>query len=202
MAEANGILQRIGEILRTRKLYAREDAPSYLHAAVLVPLLEEKQELCVLFTQRSHDVEHHKGQISFPGGSVEAFDESLEETALREAYEEIGLPKEQVEILGRIDDAKTLSSNFVVHPFVGRIVTPFEFLLNPGEVERIITVPLHLFHPDHAGGKSDQVQWNGTTYKTPAFEYRGQVIWGATARIMENLLAIIADELPLSGNLR
>lgn len=202
MGKANGTLQRIGEVLRTRELHTHEHSSSYLHAAVLVPLLEEKQELYVLFTQRTHHVEHHKGQISFPGGSVDESDMTLEETALREAYEEIGLPKEQVEILGRIDDAKTLSSNFVVHPIVGRIVTPFDFLLNPGEVERIITVPLHVFHPDHVGAKSDQVQWNGTTYKTPAFEYRGHVIWGATARIMENLLSAISDELPLSGSLK
>jgi 8-oxo-dGTP pyrophosphatase MutT (NUDIX family) len=202
MIFADDVWKRFGEILRARELSSLEHSDSRLHAAVLVPLLEERQELCLLLTQRTHDVPHHKGQISFPGGAVDESDQTWEETALREVQEEIGLAREYVEVLGRIDDAKTISSNFVVHPFVARVVTPSAFRPNPGEVERIITVPLRVFHADDVTARREEVQWDGISYRTPAFEYGSHIIWGATARIIENLLSIIADELRLSVNFK
>jgi 8-oxo-dGTP pyrophosphatase MutT (NUDIX family) len=201
MTQQNDLLRQIGKILKFRQTTAIEH-PACIHAAVLVLLLEEKPGLHVLFTQRTRGVPHHKGQVSFPGGAVDDADSSWEETALRETHEEIGLPMEKVEILGRIDDARTLSSNFVVHPFVGRMVRPFTYRLNPQEVERIITVPLQVFHPENTAARRSVVQWEGVTYETPAYEYKNHVIWGATARIIDNLLGIIAEELPLSGRVR
>ncbi|NNG07593.1 MAG: CoA pyrophosphatase, partial [Desulfobacteraceae bacterium] len=107
-----------------------DETSSYIHAAVLFPLFSANGEYGVLFTQRTQTVENHKGQISFPGGAVEAEDGSLEETALREAHEEVGLLSNDVEILGQLDDTTTVVSYFVVHPFVGVIPYPYDFRIN------------------------------------------------------------------------
>ena len=103
------------------------DREKYYHAGVLIPLFRENGKYKILFTKRTDMVEHHKGQISFPGGGVEKDDRSVMETALRETQEEIGLMKEEVEILGRTDDILTLVSNFVITPFVGLIPFPYDF---------------------------------------------------------------------------
>ncbi|MGD8625868.1 MAG: CoA pyrophosphatase, partial [Anaerolineae bacterium] len=94
--------------------------PGLICAAVLIPLLYKEGEWHVAVTQRTHDVEHHKGQISFPGGACEPGDADLQATALRETWEEIGVPPETVEVLGTLDDFETIS-HFVVTPFVGVI---------------------------------------------------------------------------------
>ena len=169
----------------------------YRHAGVLVPLFEQGGEYHVLFIKRTDSVEHHKGQISFPGGSVDKEDDSVKATALREAYEEIGLREKDVEILGRVDDTLTISSNFVVHPYVGLIPYPYEFTLNRDEVERLIKAPLRIFHPENSRHKGSSYELEGKIYRTPTYDYKGEVIWGATARIMQRLMNIIALKLPL-----
>lgn len=188
----------IKEILSVRppKLI-RDDELSYRHAGVLIPLFEEDGIHKVLFTKRSDKVENHKGQISFPGGSVDEEDSSVEETALREACEEIGLLRDDVEILGRIDDTLTLVSNFVVHPFVGLVPYPYDFTINEAEVERLIMVPLRLFHPSVPGIKRGFIEFEGKACHTTTYKYDGEVIWGATARIMENFMNVILHKLPL-----
>jgi 8-oxo-dGTP pyrophosphatase MutT (NUDIX family) len=98
------IIKAIRDSLNNRKLMTIDNSGSiYVHASVLIPILNEDGQYRVLFTKRTDRVEHHKGQISFPGGAVDKEDGSLEETAFREAYEEIGLLKKDVELLGRID---------------------------------------------------------------------------------------------------
>ena len=169
----------------------------YVHAAVLIPLLDEEGTSKILFTKRTNRVEHHKGQISFPGGSVDEEDVSFEETALREAHEEIGLRREDVEILGRIDDTLTLVSGFVVHPFVGFVAEPDDFAVSRAEVKRIIKVPLYIFHPENTQYQRDSVEYEGTTYRAIAYEYNGDVIWGATARMMENFMNILGRKIDL-----
>jgi 8-oxo-dGTP pyrophosphatase MutT (NUDIX family) len=168
----------------------------YKHAGVLVPIYRQGGDYIILFTKRTHKLEHHKGQISFPGGSVEKEDNSVKDTALREAREEIGLLKEDVELLGRIDDTLTVVSDFIVHPFVGLIPYPYDFIINTDEVARLIKVPLKVFHPENTG-KGTSFEFEGEAYKTPTYEYKGDVIWGATARIMETFIDIIGDKLPL-----
>jgi 8-oxo-dGTP pyrophosphatase MutT (NUDIX family) len=172
-------------------------AMSYRHAGVLVPLLQEEGICKVLFTQRTHQVEHHKGQISFPGGGVEREDASIEETVLRETYEEIGLSEKNIELLGRIDDALTVASNYVIHPVVGWIISLDDLAINPAEVTRIITAPLAFFHRCRSEKRRYSVAYEGVTYETAAFEYGEHLIWGATARMMENLMEIVADKLSL-----
>ena len=190
----------IREILSARSLKRISDGlPAYKHAGVLIPLLEEDGVYKVLFTRRTDKVEHHKGQISFPGGSVDEEDRSVEETALREAREEIGLKTEEVEVLGRIDDALTLTSKFIVHPFIGLVPYPYDFAINTGEVESLIRVPLDIFRPENLEVKREYVKFEGVTYRSPAYEYNDNLIWGATARIMENLMDIIGCKLSLPG---
>ena len=174
-----------------------DEKSSYIHAAVLFPIFSANGEYTILFTQRTHKVENHKGQISFPGGGVEEEDDSLEETALREAHEEIGLLNKDVEILGQLDDTSTVVSNFVVHPFVGLIPYPYDFNINPIEVKRIIEVPFRIFLSDDPKYKRDTAEFEGVTYPTPAYLYKGDLIWGATARIIEGFMGILKRELDL-----
>jgi 8-oxo-dGTP pyrophosphatase MutT (NUDIX family) len=169
----------------------------YRHAGVLLPLLEEEGVCKVLFTQRTDHVEHHKGQISFPGGRVEDGDRTIEETALRETHEEIGLSKEKIEILGRIDDALTVASNYIIHPVVGWVASVDGLAVNPAEVARVITAPLSLFCRAGSEKKWYSVTYQGATYETVAFEYGDHIIWGATARVIENFIDIVADNLCL-----
>jgi 8-oxo-dGTP pyrophosphatase MutT (NUDIX family) len=173
-----------------------DEKSSYIHAAVLFPIFSANGEYTILFTQRTHKVENHKGQISFPGGGVEEEDDSLEETALREAHEEIGLLNKDVEILGQLDDTSTVVSNFVVHPFVGLIPYPYDFKINPLEVKRIIEVPFRIFLSDDPKYKRDSAEFEGVTYPTPAYLYKGDLIWGATARIIEGFMGILTPSLP------
>jgi 8-oxo-dGTP pyrophosphatase MutT (NUDIX family) len=202
MLNKKDLLEIVREVLNSRSpKRIPDEQSSYIHAAVLFPIFSANGEYKVLFTQRTHKVESHKGQISFPGGGVETEDSSLEETALREAHEEIGLLNKDVEILGQLDDTTTVVSNFVVHPFVGRIPYPYDFKINPVEVKRIIEVPFRIFLSDDPKYKRDRAEFEGVTYQTPAYVYDGDVIWGATARIIEGFMGILKSELDLPAKL-
>ena len=188
----------IKNVLNDRDYKRIEDSSSnYVHASVLIPILEDGGVSKILFTKRTNKVEHHKGQISFPGGAVDEEDVSFEDTALREAHEEIGLRRDDVEILGRIDDTMTLVSSFVVHPFVGFVAEPYDFVVSEAEVKRIIKVPLYVFHPENSQYQRDAVEYEGITYRAIAYEYNGDLIWGATARMMENFMDILCNKIPL-----
>lgn len=192
--------EAIKAVLTTRVRERIEDNDiAYKHAGVLIPLIVEDGACQVLFTERTHKVEHHKGQISFPGGKVDKTDFSYEATAIREAHEEIGLLPDDIEVLGRLDDTLTLVSNYVVHPFVGRIKPRADFVLNRHEVERIIRVPFTLFLSPIPQAKNHWVEYDGIKYYTTVYQYRGDVIWGATARIMENFVDIVGPSLPLNS---
>src|SRR2546422_4378074 len=112
-------------------------------AAVLILVCDREGEPHVVFTERTTHVEHHKGQISFPGGACDEADDCLETTALRETFEEIGVVPDHVHIVGQLDDMVTVS-NFRVTPYVGLLRTEFEypFVLNDHEVARVVQVPL------------------------------------------------------------
>jgi 8-oxo-dGTP pyrophosphatase MutT (NUDIX family) len=186
----------VRDLLKARVPYHIQEE-SYAHAGVLIPLFKEDGMYKVLFTKRTDKVEHHKGQISFPGGGVEKDDKTAKDAALREAHEEIGLLKEDVEVLGKTDDMITLVSNYVIHPFVGIIPFPYEFVINRVEVERIITAPLEVFHPGNTETRRWSAEYEGVVYNTPAYQYGEDLIWGATARVMENFMEIIGHKMPL-----
>jgi 8-oxo-dGTP pyrophosphatase MutT (NUDIX family) len=160
-------------------------------AAVLVPIIIESEDARIVYTVRKDDLADHAGQISFPGGSIEAGDTSLLETALREAEEEIDLRPELIEVVGELEEMYIPPSNFRVSPFVGLLPPEAEMVLAPDEVEEIFTVPLKTLTAHETFRK---VLWRreGRDYKVPVFAIEGPVrrnIWGATAAITAALLA-------------
>jgi 8-oxo-dGTP pyrophosphatase MutT (NUDIX family) len=165
------------------------------HAAVLVPLLTIHEAYHILFIRRSQKVEHHKGEISFPGGVSEKDDGGLEATALREAFEEIGLAPHHVKVLGMVDDMATVSTRYRVTPVVGVIPYPYAFRIAADEVDEIIPIPLlHLLAEDNGGEES--ITRGGKTYTGCVYHYRDSVIWGATARIVKNVLTLWHTVIP------
>jgi len=160
-----------------------------LPSAVLLLLLEKDGQCHVLFTRRSDNVEHHKGEISFPGGTVHPDDSDLLDTALREGAEEIGLAPGDVTILGGLDDILTVSTGFVITPYVGIISYPYPFQINADEVAELILVPLRALIDERCVGASE-VTWEGKQITTYEFHYQGDIIWGATARILKQFLDI------------
>lgn len=179
---------------------ARLDAyePSYIdeqalaRAAVLLPLYEKDGALHVLFTRRSELVEHHKGQISFPGGAFDHEDEDLRRTATRETWEEIGVAEDHLELIGQLDEMITVS-NFLVRPFVGRITQPGPYPFSHSEIEvaEILEVPLsHL--QDAENVVAEYRNYQGRAVLVHSYVWREHIIWGATARILKQFLDLIA----------
>lgn len=188
----------IRDVLSKRRPREIENRDSrYREGAVLVPFLLDQGEYKVLFTKRTDHMEDHQGQISFPGGSVDEKDRTYQDTALRETYEEVGVHPEDVTILGRMDDALTMSSNFLVHPFVGYVPYPYAFAVNAREVKRLIVAPLKVFLPGSPSSRRDTVEYRGVAYESRTYHYRGDIIWGATARIMEKLVDILGEKIDL-----
>ena len=170
----------------------REGAVSLRPAAVLIPLFVREKALWTLFTKRTEMVEHHKGQISFPGGGRSDADANLWETAIRETEEEIGVPRAGVRILGALPKLETVT-DFEVSPFVGAIPYPTAFTPHAGEVESIIEVPVsYLLDPMVV--EERPVKWKGQEYMTLVYHYKGHAIWGATARILTDFLTVMRGD--------
>jgi len=170
--------------------HIQNDNLYYTPAAVLVPIFKINDEYHLLFIKRAPSVEYHQGHISFPGGVVNETDGSPEEAALREAYEEIGLLKNDVEIMGPIDDSLTFVPPFIVHPFVGLIPHPYPFNINPREVEKTIEVPLKFFASQVSKDNVTPAEFEGDIVY-PEYRYNGELIWGTTASIVANFLRIL-----------
>jgi 8-oxo-dGTP pyrophosphatase MutT (NUDIX family) len=170
---------------------ARATGEFRARAAVLVPVFEQGGDLHVVLTKRTDRVETHKGEIAFPGGSVEPSDPDLAYTALRESHEEIGLRPGDVGLLGQLDELITISS-FHVTPFAGEIdsgLAPYSWLHQELEVAEVLEVPVsHLLDP--ANFVELPRQRNGEMLLQPAFVVREHVIWGATYRILRNFLDV------------
>jgi 8-oxo-dGTP pyrophosphatase MutT (NUDIX family) len=160
-------------------------------AAVLVPLVDRPEGMSVLLTLRNSSLPHHAGQISFPGGRIEATDASAADTALRETEEEIGLARENVEIVGRLDDYIT-GTGFLVAPIVGLIRPPYALSPDPSEVEAVFEVPLAFFL-DPANHRRESRMFNGVERRFYAMPYGDRYIWGATAAMLMNLYDLLRD---------
>lgn len=160
-------------------------------AAVLLPLFKNTLDYHMVFTKRTDTLTHHKGQVSFPGGSFEPSDGDLLTTALRESYEEIGIHPGDVTILGRLDDLSTFSTSFTISPFVGLIPHPYVFRPNPIEVALVFDVPLSVLNDPAVGRSYVRTREDGATLIDYEFHVQGHVIWGATARIIRHFLSVI-----------
>ena len=168
-------------------------------ASVLVPLVQREGGLQVLLTRRTEHLRDHAGQVSFPGGRVEAFDSDAVATALREAAEEVGLPASTIDVIGRLPLYNTVT-NFVVTPVVALVTPPFELLLDRGEVAEAFEVPLDfLMTPAHhrrhvfayEGGQRQflSMPWSGSGADGLRRDY---FIWGATAAMLRNLYRFLS----------
>ena len=153
-------------------------------AAVLVPIVL-RDSLTVMLTQRSHEMPSHPGQISFPGGKMEAFDPTPVDCALREAHEEIGLAAEFVETLGFLDSYRT-GTGFQISPVVAFVRPGFAVALDPREVLEVFEVPL-AFLMDEANHQKHAREWRGRQRSFYAMPYEGRYIWGATAGMLKNM---------------
>jgi 8-oxo-dGTP pyrophosphatase MutT (NUDIX family) len=174
--------QQIERILRHRKK-KKITGENLKASAVLVPLFYDQGQYHVLFTERSDEVVFHKGQVCFPGGTREPSDSSLLQTALRESEEEIGLEAKDIEVLGELDDITTFVTDYVISPFVAFIPHPHCLRTNGREVKGAFSVPLSFL--------MDEVNFNQDAY---AYEYEGHIIWGATARILRQLVSLLKSE--------
>ncbi|MCK4242602.1 MAG: CoA pyrophosphatase [Dehalococcoidia bacterium] len=183
--------ERIRQILsqRERRNIIITDAP-LSPAAVLLPLYKKDGEYYILFTKRTEKVEYHKGQICFPGGGQDKRDKSLEDTALRETFEEIGVRPQDVEILGQLDNMGTVTSSFLITPFVGLIPYPYEFVVNKDEIEELVKVPISALL-DKNNYREEVRLHQGRPYRGSFYHYQGKVIWGTTASILNQFLNLV-----------
>jgi len=171
------------------------DTSSHIPAAVLVPLwmTSESAEPRVVLTRRRRELRRHAGEISFPGGRRDAEDASLTETALREAEEEIGLPRADVRLLGSLPSTATFATNYVIHPFVGVIPAGIAWRPSALEVDAVLELPLEELR---AGRTRTRLERRGISFETDAYVVDGHMIWGATARILEHLLERLSVTSP------
>jgi 8-oxo-dGTP pyrophosphatase MutT (NUDIX family) len=182
---------------RTRREASQSDLIS---AAVLLPITSGpggaggsggSGEPHILFSKKSDAVPHHKGQFAFPGGIVEERDGSRVQTALREAWEEIRLPADAVEVLGLLDDTETRATQFVITPVVGIVTRQVAFRPDGREIERVIEVPLRTLR-DPAIFRTELWERGGEEHQVHFFDVSVEdVIWGATARILKQFLDIV-----------
>jgi mutator protein MutT len=164
------------------------DAPHLKRACVLIPLIRSGQGWSILFTRRSENLAAHSGQIAFPGGGVEE-GETLEMAAMREAEEEVGIPPQHVEIIGRLDDTVT-NSGFLVAPFAGVVHEPIEYVMQESEVVEVFEVPMEVLL-DQRNPEVRYVPFRNRRY--PAYYYHhGQYeIWGLTGRMLKAFLDVV-----------
>jgi len=191
----NSLETRIAEILARRKRLALEPQ-NLVRAAVLVTLLRNDDEYCLLFTKRPKELKNHPGQISFPGGGFEEQDITLKGTILRELHEEIGLLESDVQFLGNLDDYAS-TTGYLITPFVGSIPYPYDFKINRREVSELLFVPVNEFRKPPSVG---YVVRDGKPYPVYYYDLSQRVVWGATARIVKNFIEVVfADETQSSS---
>jgi 8-oxo-dGTP pyrophosphatase MutT (NUDIX family) len=178
----------LNDVLLAPEVAGELEMRSSTAAAVLVPLYVRDGRLHAVFTERRHDLPRHAGEISFPGGRRDPEDETLVVTALREAQEEIGLDPGAVEVLGALQPAPTIATGYAIYPFVGVISPDQTWAPSEREVAAVIELSLS----DVAAGYARRrLTRRGLMIRTDTYAVDGHVIWGATARIVADLLARI-----------
>lgn len=175
---------------------ARLEQPTRSRAGVLLPLHDVGGEQRVVVTKRTDLVEHHKGEVSFPGGAMDPDDADIIQTALREAHEEMGLDPAHVEVIGHLDDIVTIT-NFHVTPVVGVITeAPYSFTLQEHEVAEVIEIPIGWLL-DLGNLVEEPRTRDGVTYTNFIYRYMGHEVWGATGRILHQYVELLRAGLEL-----
>lgn len=175
---------------RTKKVLPTD---GLITAAVLFPLFSKDGQVHVLLTRRSDFVEHHKGEISFPGGKVDLTDPDLLSCALRETAEEVGIEPVDVRVVGELDEFYTVATGYVVAPFVGVIPYPYEFRLSTREIVELIDVPMSVFFDPNRRSEETWI-YKGKPIEVVCYRWRGHNIWGATARIIKHFVEVVQEE--------
>ncbi|HUK66895.1 MAG TPA: CoA pyrophosphatase [Anaeromyxobacteraceae bacterium] len=157
-------------------------------AAVLVPLFEQEGEVHVLLTLRRSDLRHHAGQVSFPGGRLEPGEEPRA-AALREAQEEVGLEPGRVELIGQLDETLVLATGFRLTPWVGVVPYPYPYVAHPGEVDSLLYIPFSSLLREGVHRKEPREAF-GVVHQVHYYELPSVTVWGATARVLHQLLAL------------
>jgi 8-oxo-dGTP pyrophosphatase MutT (NUDIX family) len=133
----------------------------------------------------------HSGQVAFPGGRVDETDKTLTDTALREAYEEVGIRPQEVDVLGLLTPLFVHASNFMVHPVVGAATRRPDFTLDPYEVDALLEVPLTQLQDITRIGSKEIIVRENITIQAPFYDLQGHTVWGATAMIISELLEVV-----------
>jgi len=180
-------LERLKEIL-ARRPAIEIDAPQHRRAAVLLPLIRGESGWSILFTRRAENLAAHSGQIAFPGGAVEAT-ETLEQAAMREAEEEVGIPPHHVELIGRLDDVIT-NSGFLVAPFAGVIHEPIRYVMQEAEVVEVFEVPIEALL-DVSNPEVRYVPFRNRRYPAYFYHHGPHEIWGLTGRMLKAFLDLV-----------
>jgi 8-oxo-dGTP pyrophosphatase MutT (NUDIX family) len=180
-------MNELSRLLLTPAEAAAMEARGGTDAAVLLALYGWPEEPGLIFTERRADMRRHAGEVSFPGGRRDEIDADLATTALREAQEEIALEPARVELVGALPPVSTFVTGYRVHPFVGLVAHPTELCLapNPTEVETVLTFSFEVLRESY---EMRHLVRRGVPIRTPTYEVEGQLIWGATARILGDLL--------------
>ena len=160
-------------------------------AAVLIPIITREASLSVLLTERSPDLKHHAGQISFPGGRMDAADRDIRATALRETQEEVGIDPANVEIIGYLDPNPTVTG-YAVTPVVALVDLQQELIIDPLEVKSVFEVPLP-FLLDEGNQKSAEREFEGVMVPIAEFNFGQYRIWGATASMLIQFRKFLVD---------
>lgn len=183
---------QLREVLLTPERAAAMDAPGRVDAAVLVPLLERAGEPVAVLTERRADMRRHAGEISFPGGRQDVPDEDLRTTALREAEEEVGLARADVELVGALPPVGTFVTGYRIHPFVGILTGACAWVPQETEVAQVLELSLADLIRGH---EHKRLVRRGVPIRTPTYTVDGHLVWGATARILQDLLRRIGPLL-------
>ncbi len=177
------------EVDQVEGSHPSESEPNFLEAAVLILLVKEGEHWSLLFTRRTDTVRDHKGQVSFPGGAREGSDISLRETALREAFEEIGIRPADVTLFGQMRSLKSISS-YIITPYVGTLLWPYPIIMAVDEVSRVFCIPLEWlddpqnWQMDWIDGLPDGVRRQVLRYHA----YDGEDLWGISAYFTQQLI--------------
>jgi 8-oxo-dGTP pyrophosphatase MutT (NUDIX family) len=166
-----------------------------IRAAVLVPLFvpSEAEPPHVVLTRRRADLRRHAGEISCPGGRQDPEDADLTETALREAEEEIGLPRAVVSLRGELPPISTFATGYLIHPFVAEIPAGQIWHTSPREVDAVLELPLQAIAESRTRTRLER---RGISFETDAYILGEHLIWGATARILKDLLERLDSFMP------